>query len=161
MKNIQLNIDRAKQLFGKNPELDELLRENFSEEELGIKKRLPTCYNDLNEIDGYYISPNALLQRVCHVNTNKSSTNIFNTEKQALSALAYAQLTQLMKVYNGNWIPDWSNDHMQKHVIERNIDDLEISCYYNSHNFLAFPIEEIAIEFLFNFKDLIKIYYQI
>ena len=38
--------------------------------------------------------------------------NIFKTEKQAKSALAYAQLTQLMALpeYNGDWVPDWDAD---------------------------------------------------
>ena len=41
----------------------------------------------------------------------KEDKDIYNTEKQAKSALAYAQLTQLMALpeYNGNWVPDWDS----------------------------------------------------
>lgn len=52
------------------------------------------------------------------------SQEIFRTEKQALSSLAFAQLSQLVAEMNDNWQPNW-NDHNQcKYVIDREFDTI-------------------------------------
>lgn len=154
MKNIQLSAEEARELLGINSNLDRILKENFTNGELGLKE-LPLSYEEVKDKSGYIMDFNRNLIKT------DGNLPVAKTKEQALSIDAYQQLTQLMYEYNEGWEPDWWNRDELKYVIERENDDIEISCYYNSHNFLAFPTEEIAIEFLFNFKDLIKMYYQI
>lgn len=161
MKQIQLSVEKAKALFGKNTELDEILKENFTEEELGLKKPLPMCYGDLIEINGFYVSSAADIESIRGLYADKTAYNVFVTEFQAKSALAYAQLTQLMKAYNGDWVPNWKNDTQPKYVITREGDYLEQWRYYSLYCFLAFPTEELRDEFMKNFEPLIKTFYQI
>lgn len=162
MKNIQLSAEKAKQLFGKNPELDEILKQNFTEEELGLKKPLPKTWYELMSICGYSITElDSKLRFYRNLDTRDDNRNLFATEAQAKSAIAYAQLTQLMKAYNGDWEPDWEDDMELKYVIDRDRNGLERSSYYTSYSFLAFKDPEVRDKFLENFQEIIKVFYQI
>ena len=72
-----------------------------------------------NHIKGYYLGSNSkIFDLDCLSDFCEKAT--FKTEKQAKSALAYAQLTQLMALpeYNGDWVPDWSDEDI-KFIIRR------------------------------------------
>ena len=88
---------------------------------------------------------------------------LFKTKKQAASALAYAQLTQLMALscYNGDWVPDWNNLSQIKYSIERlkhDIVKLDFSGYFS---FLTFKSEKVRDIFFNNHMDLIRQFYQL
>ena len=87
--------------------------------------------------------------------------NPFATEKQAKSALVMAQLSQLKKVYNGDWEADWNNCNQHKHVILRSSDKLYKHTKITAYHFLAFKSEEIRNEFLKNFEQLIRDYFEL
>lgn len=88
--------------------------------------------------------------------------NVFKTNKQAKSALAYAQLTQLMALdkYNGDWKPVW-NDGNKKYVINYNCDKIILQDCYYTHSFLAFKEETARDEFYRHHEDLIKQFYMV
>ena len=94
---------------------------------------------------------------------NYSEKGVFKTEKQAKSALAYAQLTQLMALpeYNGDWVPDWTDDDNIKHVIRRYFNEIDFDYYSNTHHFLAFKSAEIRDKFYQNNYDLLKEYFEL
>ena len=88
---------------------------------------------------------------------------LFKTKKQAASALAYAQLTQLMALpcYNGDWTPNWDDPNQEKYCITRmkyNIVKLDYSGYFS---FLAFKSEKVRDEFFNNHMDLIRQFHQL
>ena len=89
--------------------------------------------------------------------------SLFKTKKQAASALAYAQLTQLMALpcYNGDWTPNWDSQNQEKYCITRRksgLIKLDSSGYFF---FLAFKSSKIRDAFFHNHMDLIRQFYQL
>ena len=153
-KQIELSVEKARELYGKNPQMDELLLANFTNYEL-TKKELPKYFSELKLSKGYYITSQGKIDQSMSFGL---FINTFATEKQALSALAMAQLSQLMAVYNDDWEPNW-NDESIKYIIERKNNNLIKTSYYHCHYFLAFKKTEIRSEFLKNFEPLIRQYF--
>jgi len=163
-KTIKLSLEQAKKMYGKSPEMDELLLANFSKEEL-TKKELPKSWSEIGDIYGYYLESGSDYGKV------KSSSFVidtktqkyyhrFATEKQARSALAMAQLSQLMAVYNDGWEPNWKG-YMNKYIIHAFDGRISAQFSLNNHYFLAFKSAELRDEFLKNFEPLIKEYFMI
>ena len=127
-----------------------------------VGRELPTDYYELGDISGFYINSVSEIEHIRNADARLvSSKNILKTIKQAESALAYAQLTQLMKAYNGDWEPDW-NDHKQpKQVIRRVADLLAKETFLQLYHPIAFKTIALRDEFLKNFEPLIKTFYQI
>lgn len=130
-----------------------------------IKPKYPKSFEDAfagNTISGYQVFSDRIW--VSGGQYSKGcSKHIFKTEKQALSALAYAQLTQLMALpcYNGDWTPNWDDPGQQKYCITRmkyNIVKLDYSGYFS---FLAFKSKKVRDEFYHNNMGLIKQFYEL
>ena len=156
-KQIELSLEKARELYGKNPEMDELLLANFTKDEL-TKKKLPKFFNELKNTDGYYITSQAKIERSVY----GLYLNSFPTEKQAKSALAMAQLSQLMAVYNDGWEPNWRNENEEKYVIyAENSKIISIYTFKCNNQFLAFKIAELRDKFAKNFELLIKEYFML
>lgn len=116
-------------------------------------------WEDLKKVIGYAIDENS---RILSVNwhNSKERKNTFATEKQALSSLAAAQLSQLMKEVNGDWVADWVEDSV-KYTLLRARNKIGADYCYNTYHFLAFPTEEIRDTFLKNHKELIEQYFEL
>ena len=104
--------------------------------------------------------------RLCNIDIRSATGRekvLFKTKKQAASALAYAQLTQLMALpcYNGDWTPNWDSQNQEKYCITRRKSGfvkLDFSGYFF---FLAFKSSKIRDEFYHNHMDLIKQFYEL
>lgn len=115
-----------------------------------------------NPICGYWIETHSEIKEA-DVNASFVDKNVFKTEKQVKSALAYAQLTQLMALpcYNGDWKPNWSSfNNEKKYVIIFYNNRYDIEFTYVRHYFLAFQSERKAKIFLKLYKDLIDVFFQ-
>lgn len=158
-KTIKLSLDQAKKMYGKSPEMDELLLANFSKDEL-TKKELPKSFDELKvNYRGYYITSQGNIDQCMSYGLYK---NNFTTEKQAKSALAMAQLSQLMAVYNDGWEPLYDNSSLNnKFTIQRLGTIIATTIQTNNYQFLAFKSAELRDEFLKNFESLIKEYFMI
>lgn len=160
-KQIELSLEKAREIYKQNnPLMNTLLLENFSKEDLE-KPLLPTSWNDLPDISGYYIMENGKIG--CEeggVEDTGDAHGIFATEKQVQSALNMAMLSQLMKAYNGDWEADWT-DKSDKFVIDRCGNDLKEAVYNTIYHFLTFRTSELRDRFLRNFEELIKRYYML
>jgi hypothetical protein len=115
-----------------------------------------------NPIEGYYLN-GGTIQGYSNGAATSDDANVFKTIPQAISALAYAQLTQLMALpcYNGDWVPDWSNGAKTKYTIIRVKDQLEkneASCWYVS---IAFKNPVIRDIFYDNHQDLLRQYHEL
>jgi hypothetical protein len=118
------------------------------------KKELPKSWEELEEISGYYATGAGSAINEYKTITTSNNKNVFATKEQAEASLALAQLSQLLAVYNGVWVPDWS-DNETKYHIRFLYDGVEVhECFVVQH-FLSFKTKEIATQFLANFKDLI------
>lgn len=162
-------MEKARELYGKNLEMDELLLANFTKKEL-TKSILPKSWEEFcrgdnfSHLTGCYIDPQSDIieypSGVKVLTSNDGNEGVFKTSKQAASALAMAQLSQLMYIYNDGWEPNWS-DNQLKYCIRRCDMRFGIVEFRETYHFLAFKNKELAIEFLKNFEPLIKEYYMI
>lgn len=130
-------------------------------QEMTFKKELPKSWEKLERVSGYWISERGDLVEGESCDVELYNSNIFATEKQAKSALAKAQLSQLMKVYNDGWVADWSDTSQSKYIIYRNEIELKVCTNTYSYRFLSFKDKQTRDLFLKNFKPLIRTYFEL
>ena len=119
-------------------------------------KKLPTSWEELNKITGYFIDKNSRLGYANNCETKYENKNVFPTKELAEAALALAQLLQLREKYNDGWMPNW-NDNKVKFSIYRQFGKLDkVDCRSVFH-VLTFKTEELRDEFFKNFKDLLEV----
>jgi hypothetical protein len=141
------------------PEGYEIDKENSSFEKIVFKKKHEVnCWKDLKHVPGVYITDNSCLvpapsDRVLHHNRN-----IFLNEKYAKSALALAQISQLLPYYDTN--VDWTltND---KFCISRIGNKIKIERWVGIHHVLAFNSISEADRFLKHNEQLVKDFYML
>ena len=146
------------------PEGYEIDRENSTLECIKFKL-IPTKWRD-NErarITGYFIGNSSDIVKtdmICH--NSKINYNVFNSEKQAKSALAMARISQIMANDErfGGIITDkeWKNDSIGKYCIDRQRNEINKEFCYICFSFLAFHTAEQRDLFLRENEDLIKDY---
>ena len=113
-------------------------------------------------IRGYWIGTQSEI-KVADRNALTADKNVFKTEKQAKSTLAYAQITQLMALpcYNGDWTPNWDDPNQERYCITRLKYDIVTLDYSGYFSFLAFKSEKVRDIFFNNHIDLIKQFHQL
>ena len=111
-------------------------------------------------INGFYIYHSQIFGHECQ--NNKAARDIFATEKQAKSALAMAQISQIMAndTRFGGIITDeeWNNSSCKKYVIDRIYNRLLYPTYINVYAFIAFHTPEQRALFLQENEQLVKDY---
>lgn len=158
-KTITLTIEQARDMLGKDPAMDQLIRANFTEDELNPKPKYPKRWEDLGGVDGWYVDDASelcsLSDHTCNVHQNT-----FATVQQARSfGLIYPQLTQLMKAYRGEWVPNWHNESEKCCVVMFNC-ELEVFTLDKTRQSLSFPTKEIAQQFLNDHRELIEEFFK-
>ena len=160
-RNVKVSLETAKRWYEQGGEFKEMALSAFKEAELNpIRNEWGSKFVGEN-IQGFYIGNDGEFYMEDSI-ANYSEKATYKTEKQAKSALAYAQLTQLMALpeYNGDWVPDWGNNDI-KFIIRRYRSTINIDWYTKSHHFLAFKTEQIRDNFLKNNYDLLKEYFEL
>jgi hypothetical protein len=131
-------------------------------QKMQFKKDPVKTWEKLKTVDGFWIGSSSTIFTQTAISTRDlGNKNIFKTEKQAKSALAYAQLTQLMAEANGDWEPDWNSGFQKKYAIVRSRNLLVTDKFTYTYEFLNFKSKKIAEQFLCDHRDLIKEFYQI
>ena len=142
------------------PEGYEIDRDKSTFEEIVFKKTekkgLPERWEDLGEIDGWYVNTDTKIDNFFGASTSWYNKNLFTTEAQAKASVALAQLSQLLKAARDGWEPDWRDTNSHKSCIYAIGGVLDIVRYVKTGHFLSFPTKELAEEFLSKYKDLIK-----
>ena len=128
-----------------------------------IEYKYPNSWDDVfvdSKLNGYCISCGTVSQYFKD-NASNIDSELFKTEKQAKSALAYAQITQLMALpcYNGDWVPDW-NEAITKYCIERTNKNLKKSEHCHLFIPICFKSSEVRDAFLQNNEKLLKQYFE-
>ena len=129
-----------------------------------IARKYPKSWEDAfigKPLCGYWIGAQSDIIE-CDTNAVNADKNVFKTEKQAKSALAYAQITQLMALpcYNGDWIPDWENHSEMKYCPCAIMGQIIPSFEYKKFNHISFKDFDIYESFLKNHEDLLRQYFQ-
>ena len=130
-----------------------------------IKMEYPKSWEEQFQygvIKGYCIEVGSI-ERTDYDRCSIEDKGTFKTEKQAKSALAYAQLTQLMALpcYNGDWTPNWDSQNQERYCITRLKYDIVTLDYSGYFSFLAFKSEKVRDEFFNNHMDLIRQFHQL
>lgn len=123
-----------------------------------IEKKLPTKWEDLGYIDGYYIGSTSMVFDIDSDTARKSNRNTWPTEELAKASLALCQLVRFRDIYNEGWEPDWGCPLESKFSIKGNGYDLNYSIIVHglTHSVLAFKDRKTANLFLETFKDLLE-----
>lgn len=141
------------------PEGYEIDKEKSTFENIVFKKKESiNCWEDLKPLKGYFIS---LDSNICHYVSdylNKKDKNIFLSEKYAKSALALAQISQLLPYYDSN--VDWNRD-ADKYCILRIGNKIHIDRYVFIYHPLAFKSLEEAERFLKYNEQLVNDYFML
>lgn len=144
------------------PEGYEIDKEKSTFEKIVFKKKeAVNCWKDIEQVTGKWIDPSSsfidypMLTQMSACNTNK---NVFLNEKYAKSALALAQISQLLPYYDSkvNW-----NDPEAKYCISRYNNTIVIDRWETFYNPLAFNTYKEAERFLKHNEQLVKDYYML
>ena len=129
-----------------------------------IECKYPKSWEDAfigSHICGYWAN-NCSVIIMSDKDAESCDKNVFKTKKQAKSALAYAQITQLMALpcYNGDWIPDWKNRNEEKYFPYRANNIILSGIVYAEFQHVAFKSYNIYKAFLENHEDLLRQYFE-
>lgn len=125
------------------------------------KSKFPT-WEDLGNISGVFIGAGSEFFEDSCIPTSNSNRNVFLTEKHAKSALAMAQISQLIPYYGGKITNDeWKDSSIRKYIIFRKMGYVGRCEAYSNYEFLAFHTAEQRDEFLKNNEQLVKDYLMI
>lgn len=160
-RNVKVSLETAKRWYEQGGEFKEMALSAFTEAELNPVRNEWWSKFIGKEIKGYYSKNSKILE--AQGNCYSKCKDIFRTEKQAKSALAYAQLTQLMALpeYNGDWVPDWNNETELKYVIKRSHNNIIASTNAVEYFIISFKSSVIRDRFLENNYDLLKEYFEL
>ena len=122
------------------------------------KKKAINCWEDLEKVEGVFINYASNIQECGESISEDDNKNVFLNEKYAKSALALAQISQLLPYYNTNVNWDLCT---YKHCIVKAYNDLTINISQNIYHMLAFNTREEAERFLKYNKQLVKDYFML
>ena len=155
----------AKEIKITPPEGFEIDQENSTFECIKFKpvtKRWRDDYSKL--ISGYVIDNNSIIYKRTNITNGSSNYNLFATKKQAKSAFAMAQISQIMandERFGGVVADEEWKDTTLKFVINRVRNTINKAAVECSHEFLSFHTQEQRDLFLEENKDLVKDYLMI
>ena len=153
MREIKISIETAQRWAnGTDKELKALALQIYPEL---AKKELPKSWEELKEIEGYYINTNSGIDN-SPCTAILENRNVFATKEQAEASIALAQLSQLREVYRQGWKPDYNNKNQNKHSIDFTNDKISKETYASYSAFLSFQDSKTRDLFLENFRDLIE-----
>ena len=121
------------------------------------KRKIISSWEDLKEIEGVFITKDS-----CTIDykggNDAINKNVFLNEKYAKSALALAQISQLLPYYDSN--VDWGNAKY-KYCIDRDYNRILINQWSSVYHLLAFNSREEAARFLKYNEQLVKDYFML
>ena len=128
-----------------------------------IKPKLPKTWeefckkNKVNEGEYYIGSQSSVVEVLVGIpRRNTFDRNILPNKKAAEQHLVLMQLHQLRDCYRQGWVPNWDDENEERYSILHNTIHYIITDTTIESKFLTFQSEEIAQEFLDNFRDLIE-----
>jgi hypothetical protein len=122
-----------------------------------IKKELPKSWEEIENLQGFFVDYSSdIIETADDVEKTEDNRNIFATKEQAKACNALAQLSQLREVYRQGWKPNWENTNQKIWCIYLDKNESKVTSFFDFNRFLSFQSQEIAEQFLENFRDLIE-----
>jgi hypothetical protein len=118
------------------------------------------CEKNPVKIGEYFIDASSkIFITRCAGHTRNASIDKNNcvSEQDAEAFLALMQLRQLRKAYVKDWEPDWTSDADPKYCVYFYGDHIKIGKWGFTSQVLSFPTDELANQFLTNFRNLLEI----
>lgn len=141
------------------PDGYEIDKEKSSFEKIVFKKKVEVnCWEDLKRVPGVYITDNSCFVPAPAGLVLPHNRNVFLNEKYAKSALALAQISQLLPYYDTN--VDWTTTN-EKFCITRTSNKIEVRSWISMYHVLAFNTKSEAIRFLKYNEQLVKDFYML
>lgn len=141
------------------PDGYEIDKEKSSFEKIVFKKKVEVnCWEDLKRVTGVYITDSNCIVPAAVGLVKPHNQNVFLNEKYAKSALALAQISQLLPYYDINI--DWTIAN-EKFCITRTSNKIEVRSWINMYHVLAFNTKSEAIRFLKHNEQLVKDFYML
>lgn len=150
-REIKITLETARRMYEQGGEFREMALGAFTEKEL-IGGRLPKTWEEFCISKGDEgIRINAALN-FAYVSVRKAFADYHDVEKH----IAQMKLHLLRDEYRNGWKPDWEDDN-KKYYIGHYDNSNDCRAYQESifPKFLSFQTEELAEEFLENFRELI------
>ena len=154
-RTIEISLDTAKRWYEQGGELRDMAIGAFGDKML-IGDRLPKTW------DEYCVKHGEMGDKIkAALNTAYTMINkyTFSDYKQTEAHIAMMKLHLLRDEYRQGWKPDW-NVSCYKYGIKWDMSkmkkELMVAWYIYDNSFLSFPTEEIAREFIANFRELIE-----
>lgn len=120
------------------------------------KKKDINSWEDLEKVEGVFINYNSDIQKCGETIPSEVDKNVFLNEKYAKSALALAQISQLLPYYDSK--VNWDNEDECKFCIFRVNNRITIDTSYCGYELLAFKSIKEAGRFLKYNEQLVKDY---
>lgn len=146
------------------PEGYEIDKEKSTFENIVFKKKeeVVNCWEDIKCTKGIWINK---FSKFIDFNidpllyNHDENKNVFLNKKYAKSALALAQISQLLPYYDSN--VDWNNSEAKKYCICKYQDTIIIDTWDYYYQPIAFNTQEEAERFLKHNEQLIKDFYML
>ena len=154
-RNITLTLDKAKEWYNKGGELREIALQAFTEKELNPLPRSweEFCRNNPVQVGECWLENcDEIRKKELSTNEARIYKNWIPSRKSAEAHLAMIQLEQLSNCWRNGWVPTPEKAVYAIKVCSGKLDVF----YYFTREFLSFPTEEMAKEFLKCFRDLIE-----
>lgn len=141
------------------PEGYEIDKENSSFEKIVFKKKIGVnCWEDLRNVPGVYITENSCIFPVADDSVLPYNKNVFLNSEYAKSALALAQISQLLPYYDTD--VDWTTSN-EKFCISCLNNNIEVRSWISMYHVLAFNTRSEAERFLKHNEQLVKDFYML
>lgn len=141
------------------PEGYEIDKEKSTFERIVFKKKNAiNCWKDLEKISGCSITNESDIIHWSELTTIEGNKNVFLNDKDAKSALAMAQISQLLPYYDDN--VDW-HKVTDKYCLVRVGSNIRIETWQTTYHFLAFNSRKEAERFLKYNEQLVKDYFML
>lgn len=150
-REIKITLETARRMYEQGGEFREMVLGAFTEKEL-IGGRLPKTWEEFCISKGDEgIRINAALN-FAYVSVRKAFTDYHDAEKH----IAQMKLHLLRDEYRNGWKPDLTNIIEIKSCISNVKNELKVMNYSSVNSFLSFKSDDIAEEFINNFRELIE-----
>lgn len=160
------DLQETKELIIDIPVGYEIDKENSTFECIKLKRISNRWRDTVDELQGFTIGNFGIIEATRMTGTKGcGEPGIFATEKIAKSAIAMAQISQIMandERFGGVVTDDeWKKDFTNKYTIERTTKGICENVRWVHYNFLAFHTKEQCTLFLEENEDLVKQYLMI
>ena len=154
-RKIELSLDTARRLYEQGGEYRNIALTAFKEHEL-IGDRLSKTWDEYCAKHGDVGDKIKASLNTAYMTINK---HVFSDYKQTQAHIAMIKLHLLRDEYRQVWKPTWTDKSTKYGVVWNTLSEkkkLIVAWHSYAPLFLSFPTEEIAREFLTNFRDLIE-----